>query len=191
MHKRVAFIFLSLLATAAFAHAGDTDALVLKNLAGASVRPAVLAKDCPAFVLIFSTLDCPISNSYAPAVADLYRAFSARGVVFYVVYSDSAATPAAAAAHHHDYAYPCDGLLDPQLSLAAAVKAHVTSEAVVVGPGGAVVYRGAIDDQYAGVGRKRTDVHHHYLSDALADLLSGTPIKLPETKAFGCALEIK
>jgi hypothetical protein len=51
----------------------------------------------------------------------------------------------------------------------------------------AVVYRGAVDDQFA-EGARRPRATAHYLRDALAEFLDGKPVTTPRTVAHGCAV---
>lgn len=51
----------------------------------------------------------------------------------------------------------------------------------------AVVYRGAVDDQFA-EGAKRPRATAHYLRDALGESLAGKPVTMPRTMAHGCAV---
>ena len=50
---------------------------------------------------------------------------------------------------------------------------------------GTVVYRGKINDRYAGYGDRRNQVRTHFLRDALDSVLEGKPIKIPKTEALG------
>ena len=50
-----------------------------------------------------------------------------------------------------------------------------------------VVYRGAVDDQFA-EGARRPQATAHFLRDALGEFLADKPIKMPQTKAHGCVV---
>jgi len=51
-----------------------------------------------------------------------------------------------------------------------------------------LVYRGRIDDQFAGLGKRRTVVTSHDLRDALEATLVGKPVPQPRTEAVGCPI---
>ncbi|MDB5321773.1 MAG: Peroxiredoxin [Phycisphaerales bacterium] len=51
----------------------------------------------------------------------------------------------------------------------------------------AVIYRGAVDDQFA-EGARRPKAKAHYLEDALAEFLAGKSVTSPQTKPHGCAV---
>jgi len=161
---------------------------VLHNQKDQPVRPLELASGHRAVVLIFISTDCPISNSYAPAIADLCRGFTPKGIDFYTVYEDSPLTPAAATAHHDAYGFPCDALLDPQQQIAHVSGATVTSEAIVAGAGGTLLYRGRIDDQYVAVGKKRFAATTHELKDALSQIAADQTVNVSSMPAVGCSI---
>ncbi|MBY0515252.1 MAG: hypothetical protein K2P78_15275, partial [Gemmataceae bacterium] len=80
-------------------------------------------------------------------------------------------------------------LLDPKRELAAALKATVTPEAVVLDAAGAVRYRGRIDDRFPNRNKPNPTVTSHDLSAALDDVLAGRDVRTPVTKAVGCQIE--
>jgi hypothetical protein len=65
----------------------------------------------------------------------------------------------------------------------------VTPEAVVLGKGGEVLYRGRIDDNYLAFGKKRAAARQHDLSDALDAIAAGQTVKEKETQAIGCVIQ--
>ena len=79
-------------------------------------------------------------------------------------------------------------IVDHALPLAAAVKATVTPEAVVLS-GTTQQYRGRIDDLYLNAGQSRRAASRHDLRDALDAVLSGRPVVQPETPAVGCFIQ--
>jgi hypothetical protein len=63
-----------------------------------------------------------------------------------------------------------------------------TCEAVAIDTeNSAVIYRGAVDDQFA-EGARRPKATNHYLKDALDDFLAGRPVATAKTKAHGCVI---
>ena len=68
-------------------------------------------------------------------------------------------------------------------------QATVTPEAVVLGKGGEVLYRGRIDDNYLAFGKKRSAARQHDLSDALDAIAAGQTVKEKETQAIGCVIQ--
>jgi len=141
-----------------------------------------------ATVLLFVATDCPNSNTYAPVLARLYRDFSDRGVLFLGVYSDPDDTAAAVQKHDAEYQIPYAALLDPHHLLASETGARSTPEAVILSPGGEVLYRGRVDDRFVDIGKTRFSPSQEDLRDALDQVMAGQPVKNPVTKVLGCSI---
>jgi hypothetical protein len=141
-----------------------------------------------ATVLIFTRTDCPISNRYAPTVADLWNTYQPRGVDFLLVYVDPRQSPPILAQHLEEYQYPCSGVHDPLHELVKLTGASVTPEAAVFTPQQKLVYLGRIDDLFERPGKARQVASTHDLADALDAVLAGESIGEPRTKAVGCII---
>src|SRR5258708_20538776 len=74
----------------------------LLNLAGESVNP-FQETNVSAIVFIFVSIDCPISNSYAPEFRRLNSEFSPKGVKFWLVYPGSDELPQVIQKHLREY----------------------------------------------------------------------------------------
>jgi peroxiredoxin len=159
----------------------------LPDAAGKTHTSAEILKH-RATVLIFVATECPNSNTYAPALARLYREFSDRGVQFYGVYSDPDDNAAAVQKHDSEYQIPYPALLDPRHSLASETGARSTPEAVILSPAGDVLYRGRVDDRFVDFGKTRFSPSREDLRDALEQVIAGQPVKNPVTKVLGCAI---
>ena len=160
-------------------------AVVLLDLVGVEHRP--LQVKGAAHVLLFVTVDCPISNNYAPEIRRLVADYGSKGVRFFLVHVDPDVDVTQALAHAEDYDLPRPVLLDPEHRLVAATGAEVTPEAVVVTPSQPVAYRGRIDDWYADLGRKRqSGPGRRDLRAALDAVLEGRPLPVTRTEAVGC-----
>lgn len=140
-----------------------------------------------ASVLIFYWQDCPISNAYAPELNRI--AASHTNFSFYIVQVDPDLSQAAAKEHAQQFNLRVPVLLDPKHRLVKLTKATVTPEAVVLGKGGQVMYRGRIADDYAALGKKRAAARQHDLLEALDAIAAGQPVKQKETKAIGCLIQ--
>jgi thiol-disulfide isomerase/thioredoxin len=141
----------------------------------------------PANVLFFIASDCPISNGYAPEIQRICSDYRKKGVSCSLVYEDVSIDDAHVRAHRDAYQYKdIAAVIDGDRTIAERVKATVTPQAVVVGPGGIVKYRGRVDNQYAALGKPRRVVTAHDLRDALDAVLAGRVVAHPETEAFGC-----
>lgn len=167
------------LMTALFAAAAQ-----LAGAGGAALHPEPAAA---ANVLVFVTSDCPISNGYAPEIQRICKAYAARGARCQLIYEDLDITADAVKKHLEDYRYGATAAsIDADGSLARKVGATMTPEAVVIDRGGAVKYRGRIDNQYASLGHPRRVVTVHDLQDALEAVIAGKPVATPQTDPVGC-----
>jgi len=138
-------------------------------------------------VLVFISSDCPISNGYAPEIQQICADARAKGVPCTLVYEDASIDEAAVRLHRDQYRYrDISTVIDTDGAIARRAKATVTPEAVVIGSGGALKYRGRVDNKYDAIGKPRRVVTVHDLRDAIAAVIAGRPIAQAETKAFGC-----
>jgi len=142
--------------------------------------------DAKATVFLFTRIDCPISNRYAPQVRRLYAEFASRGVDFWLVYAEPDESAEVIRKHLDEYDYPCSALRDPEHWLVRKTEAHVTPEAAVFVPGGEMVYCGRIDNWYVDFGKARAQATKHDLHESLEATLSGRPVPTARTLAVGC-----
>lgn len=144
------------------------------------------ADGAAATVLLFVRSDCPISNRYAPEVRRIWGDFAERGVSFHLVYADPAEPVATIRRSTEELAYPFPALRDPEQRMVARVGATVTPEVAVFDAAGRLVYRGRIDDRWAGLGRPRPEPSRRDLAEVLAALIAGEAVEPRTTKAVGC-----
>jgi hypothetical protein len=141
-----------------------------------------------AWVLVFILSDCPIGNSYLPQLQRLDELFKGRGVNFVLVHADSQTTPQQAQEHAREFKIVIPVLLDPRHEWVQRAGATIAPEAAVFSPQGVLLYRGRIDNRYAGLGKRRMVVTEHDLRDALDAILEERPVKKPRTEAVGCLI---
>ncbi len=140
-----------------------------------------------AIVLVFIATDCPIANAYQPEIANIEKRYSKQGIQFLLVHPDRDITRADAETHARQFRIDIPIALDKELRIARRVNAEVTPQVIVIQRGITTpVYRGAIDNQYAGYGKKRPAPDQHYLIEALSDILADKPVSKAETKPVGC-----
>src|SRR5262245_17714944 len=163
----------------------DLRAVEATDLNGRSCRP-LASSGSIATVLIFITTDCPIANGYAPEINSIVREYGGSGVDFYLVHVDHAVRLDAARRHAAEYSLNAAVLMDTDQRLSRAVGATITPEAAVVGPDGAVLYRGRIDDRVTDYGKKRVAPSQRDLREALDAVIAGRAVATPRTAAVGC-----
>jgi hypothetical protein len=141
-----------------------------------------------ALALIFILPDCPIANSFLPEINRLHETFSPQGVHFLLVHADSDVSAEKAKEHAREYEIQPPVILDPHHDWVKKASVTISPEAVVFSPQGQIVYRGRINDQYVGLGKRRGTVTFHDLKDALSAILTDQPIAQPKTEAIGCPI---
>ncbi len=161
-------------------------AIRLSDLDNHPVDPFQTTPQTRAIVFFFISVDCPVSNRYAPEIQRLRRAFAPRGVEFRLVYPNPSESPAAIRTHLKDYSLGDTALRDLRLELAKYVAATVTPEAAVYDSAGRRLYLGRIDDRYVSLGVERPAATRHDLEDAIAAVLSGKPVRPADGQAVGC-----
>ena len=144
-------------------------------------------KDKKAVVVVFLGTECPLNNAYLPTLAALHREYAPRGVQFLGINSNAHDTPTRIAAHVKANAIPFPVLADPASVVANDFGARRTPEAFVLSPGGKVLYRGRIDDQF-GIGYRRTQATRRDLAIALDEVLAGKSVSVRATEAVGCLI---
>src|SRR4029453_7098536 len=181
--RRVLFALFALLFAVRLAAA---PAVRLPDLDNRLVDPFLAAESSKAIVFLFASVDCPISNRYAPVVQRLYQAFSPQNVTFWLIYPNPAETPAAIRDHVKAFNYPVHALRDPKHELVKLTNVQVTPEVALFDRSHALVYHGRIDDRYVSLGVERPGPTRQDLADALAATLSGARVKEASTQAVGC-----
>jgi hypothetical protein len=160
--------------------------LRLLDLDNQMVDPFKAPSGVRAFAFLFVSVDCPVSNRYAPEIRRLSDAFTSRGVTFRLVYPNPAETPALIRAHLKDYNLPGPALRDTRQALATFAHATITPEAALYDAEMRRVYLGRIDDRYVSIGLERPAATRHDLRDALTATLQGDRVAAPTTQAVGC-----
>jgi peroxiredoxin len=159
------------------------------SLKGPDGKARALAdyKDKKAVVVVFLGTECPVNNQYLPRLAELHKAYAAKGVAFLGVNSNVQDTPTRIAAHVKANDIPFPVVKDSANVVADDFGARRTPEAFVLSPAGKVLYQGRIDDQF-GIGFKRKEAGTKELSAALDEVLAGKAVSRPFTDAPGCLI---
>jgi Redoxin len=174
-----------------------SSAALLTDIDGRRWTATELAGKTGAFVLAWTSLECPMAKVYRPRLEALAKEFGAKGTRFVVV--DSAVQDSRdeikAGLRIGEPALPI--VADPRGELAARFEVTRTTEVLLLDAGAKVHYRGAIDDQYGyrrgedgvvGTYRKAA-AERHYLADALRAHLAKKPLPKPHrTDPLGCLM---
>jgi len=143
--------------------------------------------DRKAYVLLFSTLDCPVANKYLAKLKDYDQSYRDKGVQFVSVNvgpSDDLreiAYQAIAADAEFAFVKDMDG------SVSKAVGASRAGEVVVLDADRTLRYRGRVDNQFRLSGERPTPDRED-LKMAIEDVLAGRPVEVAETPVDGCLI---
>ena len=126
------------------------------DLSGRAVDPLVSA-GAKALVFLFVSVDCPISNSYAPEFRRLQTDFAPKKALFRLIYPNRDESAEAVKKHLKEFDLPLTAWRDPELQLTRAAGVAVTPEAAVFVPGLGFVYHGRIDNRNQELGLSRPE----------------------------------
>ncbi len=141
-----------------------------------------------AFVFLSTT--CPISNSYVQELNRLHKKLTPKAELYGVV-SDSSTSRRKAINHFQEFNSAFPILFDASQLLSNSLEPTTVPEAFVLAASGQLIYRGAIDNAYESIGRRRANVENHYLEDAIHAAVSGKTPVVTQTKPVGCAMNRK
>jgi peroxiredoxin len=147
-------------------------------------------------VLEWFNPDCPFVRKHYDSgnMQRLQEAYTGRGVVWLTVASSAQGkqgylTPEAGnAVMAQRGSHQTALLLDPEGQVGRLYGAKTTPHLFIVGPEGAVIYAGAIDDTPSA---DPSDVPGaaNYVQQALDQAMAGQPVATPETAPYGCSVK--
>jgi peroxiredoxin len=139
-------------------------------------------------VYVFLSEDCPVCQNQTLPLRELYPQFKNQGVGFVAVFSNPSSADSTIFFFRAKYGLQFPAVFDATQEIAKRLDAKITPEVVVVNhaDNDAVVYRGAVDNAYPALGKRRKNVNQHYLHDALTALLNGSKNYVATTEAVGC-----
>jgi len=139
--------------------------------------------------VIFTCNECPYAKGYEDRLIALAKEYQPRGVAFVAINpNDPAVVPGDAfefmVKRAQDKGFPFPYLNDTTQEVATAYGARVTPHIYLLDASGKLVYRGRVDNSV-----KTEEVKERDFSAALDAVLSGRPVPVAETKAFGCGIK--
>jgi peroxiredoxin len=138
---------------------------------------------------VFLSTECPVSNGYTKTLNELHTKLSRKGVDLFGVVADSSVTRTQATKHFAEFKTTFPILFDASGLLLQALKPSHVPEAFVLDRDGRLVYRGAIDNAWEAIGRRRPKAEKEFLADAVTAALGGKEVAVAETKPVGCLIE--
>ncbi|MFO0880277.1 MAG: redoxin domain-containing protein [Gemmataceae bacterium] len=140
-------------------------------------------------VVVFLSPECPISNGYTGTLNALRHKWAGQPVDLLGVVSDPAVRRARAKEHFAEYRATFPVLFDASGLLRGELKPTHMPEAFVLDRDGRLVYRGAIDNAWVDLGRRRPQAEKRYVADAVTAALAGKPVTVTQTTPVGCLVE--
>jgi hypothetical protein len=137
-------------------------------------------------VVVFLSVECPVSNTYIPVLNRLAEDFTRRGFAFVGAYVDPDSDVAAFRRHATSFSVSFATADDRQHRLVRAASATITPEVAVFSEQGAVLYKGRVDDRVGDLGVSRPAATHNDLRDVLEALVAGKTGPFPSKPGFGC-----
>ncbi len=135
-------------------------------------------------VLIFISVQCPISNGYNERVQAMAEAYGKRGINVIGINSNATENVDAVKAHAAEKHFTFVVLKDDGNKIADKLGATRTPEAYLLDANSKLVYHGRIDNS-----KDESQVNANELRDAMDALLAGKPITKTTAMAFGCSIK--
>lgn len=154
----------------------------LKQVDGSPVQFSTLKGNIT--VVMFISVQCPVSNSYNDRMSALYQDYASKGVKFVAINANRTESAADVAEHAKAHNFPFTVYKDENNVIADRFGATVTPETYVIDSSGTIRYHGSIDDSQ-NLSRVRTQ----RLRLALDAVMAGNTPPQTETKAFGCTIK--
>jgi peroxiredoxin len=135
-------------------------------------------------VLIFISVQCPISNAYNERMEKLARDYGSRGVTIIGINANNTEPADAVKAHAAEKHLTFPILKDPGNKIADRLGATRTPEAYFLDANNRLLYHGRIDNN-----KDESQIESRDLREALDAALAGKPIQKTTATAFGCTIK--
>lgn len=144
-------------------------------------------EDTKAYVLVFTTLDCPLVQRYLPRIKELDEQYRDQGVQFISINvgPKDSIVEAAYQGLKIDAEFPFCKDFDGDCVRALGVTR--TPEVVVIDAQKRLRFRGRIDSQYR-LGGVKPNRGREDLKEAIEDVLAGRDVRVAETPVDGCLI---
>ena len=135
-------------------------------------------------VLLFISVQCPVSNAYNERMEKLAADYKAKGIAVIGINSNVAEDAASVKTHASENKLSFPILKDAGNKIADRLGATVTPEAYFLDASNKLLYHGRIDNA-----RNAAQVESSELRNALDASLAGKAVEKTEAKAFGCSIK--
>ena len=134
-------------------------------------------------VLVLLGTECPICIKYTRTLTELSKKYPE--VAWVGVFNRWEAS-SAVRTFIKEYNLPFSVVLDQRHDLIRYLDAQVTPEVFLLNKKAEILYRGAIDNWFFDLGKRRSVITENYLNDALLAAQARKPIAVKSTKPVGC-----
>ncbi|MFN2532136.1 MAG: thioredoxin family protein [Pyrinomonadaceae bacterium] len=134
-------------------------------------------------VLIFISVQCPVSNAYNERMEKLAQDYKTRGINVVGINANSTEPADVVKAHASQKHLTFAILKDPRNKIADRLGATKTPEAYFLDANNKLLYHGRIDNS-----KNPEGINASELRDALDAALNGKPIEKTTAVAFGCTI---
>jgi peroxiredoxin len=135
-------------------------------------------------VLIFISVQCPVSNGYNERMEKLAQDYKAKGVNVIGINANGTESAEAVKAHAAAKGFTFTVLKDDGNKIADRLGATRTPEAYVIDASGKLVYHGRIDNS-----QNTEKITANDLRNALDEMIAGKQITKTGGAAFGCTIK--
>jgi peroxiredoxin len=135
-------------------------------------------------VLIFISVQCPVSNAYNDRMEKLAADYKDKGIAVIGINANASEDAVAVKAHAAEKHLTFTILKDAGNKVADKLGAATTPEAYFLDANNKLLYHGRIDNS-----RNPDTIESNDLRQALDSSLAGKPVEKPEAKAFGCSIK--
>jgi peroxiredoxin len=135
-------------------------------------------------VLLFISVQCPVSNDYNERMEKLAQDYKAKGIAVIGINSNVAENASAVKAHAAENKLSFPILKDSGNKIADKLGASVTPEAYFLDGSNKLLYHGRIDNA-----RNAANIESNDLRNAMDAALAGKAVEKAEAKAFGCSIK--
>lgn len=141
-------------------------------------------KDSKAIVLMFISVQCPVSNAYNEKMNKLYEKYNSKNITFIGINSNKTESIDDIKNHANDHNFKFIILKDWKNIIADRLNAQVTPEIFVLNNNSEIQYHGRIDDARSSGPAKNND-----LNNALNEMLKDENVAVTKTRAVGCTIK--
>lgn len=143
-----------------------------------------------AYVIVASTVSCPINGRYWPKLKALHKEYKGKGVEFLALNVEARDSIKDMATQAVEYGVPFHFVKDTTGRCIRKLGLTTTAQVVILDSKRVLRYRGRVDDQYRFNG-SRPKATRHDLKNALDQLLAGKDITVKETPVDGCRIQFQ